>query len=157
MQSKFIPCDGAKGFRLSNPSALLVACVRASLDIFDEVFYLMLSTFNHGSLKIICWRQAGMDKIREKSKLQTAYLQYLLETRLNDKMKIITPLSEEERGCQMSILFDQDVEAIKDKLASRGIICDIRKPNVLRVAPVPLYNSFTDIYLFVLALGESLS
>ena len=97
-----------------------------------------------------------MSKLREKSKMLTAYLQYLLDVRLKDSIKIISPLLEEERGCQLSIIVDQDAEKFSRSLEVKGVICDSRKPNVLRLAPVPLYSSFADIYYLVSTLEELL-
>ena len=136
MEPQFIPCNGVYGYRLSNPPVLLVACLRASLDLFDA---------------------AGMKKLREKSKLLTAYLQVLLMKKLQEKISIITPFAEDDRGCQLSIVFDQNVEPINEKLKANNIICDVRKPNVLRIAPAPLYNSFRDVFCICSALQEILS
>ena len=134
MEPQFIPCSGVYGYRLSNPPVLLVACLRASLDLFDE---------------------AGMDRLREKSKLLTAYLQALLEEKLKGKMTIITPSIESDRGCQLSVVFNQDVEPVNKKLKENNIICDIRKPNVLRIAPAPLYNSFQDVFYICSVLEDA--
>ena len=72
----------------------------------------------------------------------------------SSKLRIITPSTETERGCQISVLFPEDVSRIMESLKAKGIICDDRKPNVIRVAPVPLYNSFRDIYELIAALLE---
>ena len=71
-------------------------------------------------------------------------------------MKIFTPSNPEERGCQLSISFRHDVEVVNKHLAAEGVICDVRKPDVMRVAPAPLYNSFTDVYRFVHILKDIL-
>eukprot|EP01035_Chromulina_nebulosa_P017605 gene17605-23178_t len=128
MASKFIPAKGANGFRVSNAPVLLIACVRASLDIFDE---------------------ANIYKLREKSILLTNYLELLLESIVKDKVFIFTPKDSTRRGCQLSLSFNCDVDIILNELKKNGIICDARKPNVIRIAPTPLYNSFVDVYEFV--------
>jgi len=153
MEPQFIPCEGANGFRLSNPPVLLVACIRASLDLFD---------------------QAGMEALRKKSLLLTGYLEQLLQSELADEVHIFTPSDPEARGCQLSLSFracmpsslemgsaaagsdssaaaagQKDIDSILTALQSEGVMCDARKPNVIRIAPTPLYNSFRDVYDFV--------
>jgi len=78
----------------------------------------------------------------------------LLESSFSANLRIITPSNESERGCQLSILFPENVEKIMQSLKLKGIICDDRKPNVIRIAPVPLYNSFRDIFALYSALLE---
>mmetsp|Transcript_9639 Transcript_9639/g.9704 ORF Transcript_9639/g.9704 Transcript_9639/m.9704 type:complete len:477 (+) Transcript_9639:63-1493(+) len=125
----FRPCVGAYGFRLSNPPVLMVACLRASLDLFDK---------------------AGMERLREKSLLLTGYLEILLDEWLSDKVAIISPRDPEQRGCQLSLCFhDGNVEKVHAELEKHDIVCDIRKPDVMRIAPTPLYNSYRDVYNFV--------
>lgn len=137
MAPNFIPCEGANGFRLSNPPVLLVSCIRASLDLFD---------------------QAGIDKLRNKSILLTGYLEYLIKTKLPTSIKIFTPSDPAQRGCQLSLCcvnvgkIDTGVgylDSALEKLKDNGVICDARKPDVLRIAPTPLYNSFMDVLKFV--------
>lgn len=136
MAPDFIPCEGAYGFRVSNPSVLLVACVRASLDIFDEA--------------------GGMEVLRAKSLLLTGYLEYLLVTELADHCKIFTPSDPAQRGAQLSVMFKVDLDETLKKLGERGVMCDIRRPSCMRIAPTPLYNSFSDVYEFVKVLGTVL-
>ena len=94
--------------------------------------------------------QAGMPALRAKSRRLTAYLEFLID-RLNSKkqlFEIITPRDPDARGAQLSILTDADGKALFDYLADNGVICDWREPNVIRVAPAPLYNSFEDVFRF---------
>lgn len=136
MAPEFIPCQGAYGYRVSNPSVLLIACVKASLDIFDEA--------------------GGMEPLRAKSLLLTGYLEYLLRQELDSHAKIFTPSDPEQRGCQLSLSFNIDLDEVLKRLGAMGVMCDIRRPSCMRVAPTPLYNSFSDIYEFVKALKSVL-
>lgn len=105
-----------------------------------------------------CVGQAGMDRLRRKSVLLTRYLEYLLLTELPaGEVSIFTPSDPEQRGCQLSLSFKRGVDAVFAALQSQGVICDVRKPNVMRVAPTPLYNSFADVLEFVQILKEVLS
>lgn len=138
MPAKFRPIPGAEGWQLSNPPILAAAPLLASLPLFDA---------------------AGMDKLREKSLRLTGYLQALLQARLADALSIITPSDPEARGCQLSIRLHRsptDARAVFDSLASQGVFCDWREPDIIRVAPVPLYNSFLDAWRFVAALEQAL-
>eukprot|EP00428_Durinskia_dybowskii_P066576 CAMPEP_0170369136 /NCGR_PEP_ID=MMETSP0117_2-20130122/7822_1 /TAXON_ID=400756 /ORGANISM="Durinskia baltica, Strain CSIRO CS-38" /LENGTH=471 /DNA_ID=CAMNT_0010623835 /DNA_START=73 /DNA_END=1488 /DNA_ORIENTATION=- len=143
MEPNFIPADGVNGFRMSNPPVLLMACVRASLDLFD---------------------QATMSRLRQKSLQITAYLEQLLITQLADKVHIFTPVDPHQRGCQLSLSFpccqgenaSIDVGHIVETLNPLGVICDARKPDVIRIAPAPLYNSYGDVYELIVALKKAL-
>ncbi len=73
---------------------------------------------------------------------------------LKDQIKIITPLNPKERGNQISILIEKNVDTLNDLLFDNGVICDIRKPNIIRIAPVPLYNTFKDVLEFVIILKK---
>ena len=129
MEKGFEPIPTAEGWQLSNAPVLSMAAHKAALDVFEE---------------------AGMEKLHVKRKLLTGYLHFVLND-INSKQKaleIITPSSEAERGCQVSILMLKDGKKIFDKLTKEGVIADWREPNVIRIAPVPLYNSFDDIYRF---------
>ena len=123
MEPDFRPMAGAEGWQLRNPSILSLAAVRASLDVFDE---------------------AGMGRLRAKSEALTGYLEYLITSGSN----IITPSDPRRRGAQLSIRIPGGRQSICDQLAAQGIICDWREPDILRVAPVPLYNSFADVFHF---------
>ena len=128
MRHEFDPIPGAEGWQLSNPPILSLAAIRASLAIFDE---------------------AGFENIRAKSVKITNYLEYLLKEIEGDQIEIITPQNPEERGCQLSIKVKNANKALFDKLMAAGVISDWREPNVIRVAPAPLYNSFEDVYKMV--------
>jgi kynureninase len=127
MGPQFKPAVGAEGWQLSNPSIMSMAPLRASLDIFAE---------------------AGMDRLRAKSISLTGYLEFLLNQRASPKFSIITPREPERRGAQLSIRVLQNGRAIVDRLSAEGILCDWREPNILRVAPAPLYNAYTDAHRF---------
>ena len=98
--------------------------------------------------------EAGMERLRAKSERLTGYLQFLLDQKPSDKFQIITPGDPTQRGAQLSLRVSKNGRALCDRLAKRGIICDWREPDILRVAPVPLYNSFLDAYVFA---GEFLT
>ncbi len=139
MEKGFNPIPTAEGWQLSNAPILAMAAHKASLDIFDEV---------------------GMDELVFKSEKLTEYLEFLIEEinkKLeirNWKLEIITPENKNERGCQLSIIAHGFGKNLFNKLLSKGIISDWREPNVVRVAPVPLYNSFEDIFRFGKILDE---
>lgn len=127
MEPEFQPIAGAEGWQLSNPSILSMAAVRASMDIFDE---------------------AGMERLRAKSELLTGYLEFLLEQKTHENFSIITPRHPAHRGAQLSLQITKNGRTLCDRLAQQGIICDWREPDILRVAPAPLYNSFLDVHTF---------
>ncbi len=137
MGPDFHAIPGAEGWQLSNPSILPAATLRASLELFDE---------------------AGMERLRAKSELLTGYLEFLLDQQRSDRFSIITPRDPAHRGAQLSLRIPKNGRAICDKLAEQGVICDWREPDIMRVAPVPLYNSFSDVYvfaeIFATAIGE---
>ena len=132
MPDKFIPINTAEGWQLSNPPILSLAAVRASLSIFDEV---------------------GMRALIQKSKILTSYLDYLLSQIETDRINIITP---DDRGCQISISVKNGNKDLFNKITERGVIADWREPDVIRVAPVPLYNSYLDVYKFYKILEDIL-
>ena len=136
MQPEFNAIDGAEGWQLSNPSILAMASLRASLDIFDEV---------------------GMEKLAEKSKQLTAYLEFLINELKNDAIEIITPKDTKQRGAQLSIRIKNSNKNFFHQLTATGVVCDWREPDVIRLAPVPIYNSFLDVYQFVQKLKLVLS
>lgn len=151
-------CDAAAGvdsFRLCNPPPFLVALVMASLEIFDEV---------------------GMEAIQNKQFLLTGYLELLLKTYFsgstdskspngnhNDSTTkssppiatIITPENTNDRGSQLSIIFSCSLNQVHKNLEKIGVVCDVRLPSVMRLAPAPLYNSFTDVHQFIEALQQT--
>jgi kynureninase len=135
MDDEFVPMRGAEGWQLSNQPIFLLASLRASLDIFDL---------------------AGIENLREKSVKLTNYLEFLLNEIHDERISVITPEDENERGCQLSIRVKNSDKSLFKAIFDRGIIADWREPDVIRVAPVPLYNSFTDVYKFVEILKECL-
>jgi kynureninase len=129
MRKGFKPMHGAEGWQLSNAQILSFAAHRASLDMFEK---------------------AGMENLREKSLKLTGYLEFLLDevNPTGQRFRIITPRNPAERGCQLSLLTDNNGKALFDKLTAQGVIADWREPNVIRVAPVPLYNSYEEMWRF---------
>ncbi|KAG9192040.1 kynureninase [Alternaria panax] len=137
MENKFVPIAGASGFQLSNPSALDMTSVMASLDVFALT---------------------SMDALRQRSVRLTAYLEARL---LNydggePPYKIITPANPAERGSQLSVLLNPGLlDQVQHYIEEHGVVVDERKPDVLRVAPAPLYNSFHDIHRFIIVFQEA--
>ena len=131
LMEEFAPHRVAEGWQLSNPSIFSMAPLRASLEIFDEV---------------------GMSRLREKSLRLTGYLEHLLDAHAGC-YEIITPRDPAQRGCQLSIRVTQRARELVDELDRRGCICDFRQPDIIRVAPVPLYNTFHDVWLLASVLG----
>ncbi|MEO6489796.1 MAG: kynureninase [Ferruginibacter sp.] len=131
MEKDFDPIPTAEGWQLSNAPVLSMAAHKASLEIFQE---------------------AGMNNLVLKGKLLSGYLLYILDEinrNANEKIiDIITPRDDEARGCQVSMLMLNNGKRIFETLKKEGVIADWREPNVIRVAPVPLYNNFEDIYNF---------
>jgi len=134
MQKGFFPQQGAAGWQMSNAQIFSMAAHRASLEIFDA---------------------AGIKNLREKSILLTAYLEFLLLNGNRKDFKIITPSDPEQRGCQLSIVMEKDGKNTFNRLTENGIIADWREPDVIRVAPVPLYNSFEDSWRFAKIMEEN--
>jgi kynureninase len=130
MKKGFIPMPGADGWQLSNFPVLSGAALLASLQVFEK---------------------AGIYNLRKKSVLLTGYLEFLLNqiTNLRESFSVITPTDPMQRGCQLSILMHQNGKSVFQKLTRAGIIADWREPGVIRVAPVPLYNRFEDVFEFV--------
>jgi len=128
MRKEFDVLPGAEGWQLSNPPILAMAAIKASLDIFNEI---------------------GIEKLVEKSKKLTGYFEFLLKQLGEDKIRIITPTNPDERGCQLSIQVKNADKSLHHKLTKAGVISDWREPDVIRCAPVPLYNSFQDVYHLV--------
>jgi kynureninase len=124
----FDPIPNAEAWQLSNPAILPMAALRASLDVFDDY---------------------GMDALREKSVKLTGYLYELLHSKLHDTFTVLSSPDEKARGCQLSIRVNNNGRAVFDALSDAGIICDWREPDVIRIAPVPLYNSFSEVCKFV--------
>ncbi|XP_035679775.1 kynureninase-like isoform X1 [Branchiostoma floridae] len=158
MDNKLDLSPGVNGLRVSNPPPLLVSPLLASLDVFQKT---------------------TMADLRRKSVLLTGYLEFLIkkfypkpagsemkpaasepkaasEAAIRPWVEIITPSDPAQRGCQLSLMFSVPIGAVFTELERRGVACDKREPNVLRIAPAPLYNSFSDVHRFVSLLGQSL-
>lgn len=131
MEKGFEAIPTAEGWQLSNAPILSMAAHKAALDIFDE---------------------AGIDRLHEKRRLLAGYLHYILNDINSNQtekiIEVITPVNENERGCQVSMLMLKRGREIFDELTKQGVIADWREPNVIRVAPVPSYNSFEDVWRF---------
>lgn len=123
MKKGFKPQKGVAGWQLSNAPVISMSAHKAALDIFEEV---------------------GMEALREKSLKLTGFLEFLLKD--NKNITIITPGDQAQRGCQLSFLTGKDGKKIFEKLKANNIVADWREPNVIRVAPVPLYNTFCDVF-----------
>jgi kynureninase len=128
MGPEFHPMKGAEGWQLSNPPILGLAPLRASMEIFAE---------------------AGIERLRAKSIALTGYMEFLLRKLKSNRFSIITPSDPVRRGAQLSIQLSRQGREICDKLTAEGVIGDWREPDIFRVAAIPLYNSYTDVYRFV--------
>jgi kynureninase len=128
MGPEFQAMLGAEGWQLSNPPILALAPLRASMEIFAA---------------------AGLEHLRAKSVLLTGYMEFLLGQHASSKFSIITPREHERRGAQLSIRLPRDGRRLCDRLAEQGVIGDWREPDTFRVAAVPLYNSYQEVYRFV--------
>jgi len=128
MGPTFQPMTGAEGWQLSNPSILGLAALRASMDLFQE---------------------AGINRLRAKSESLTGYLEFLLNQIPVKSFSIVTPREKERRGAQISIRIPENGKTLCERLVQKGIIGDWREPDTFRVAPVPLYNSYSDVFQFV--------
>jgi kynureninase len=132
MNNAFVPIPGASGFQLSNPSALDMTAVIASLDVFSLT---------------------SIEALRARSIQLTAYLEARLlryDGETQPPYKIITPSNPAERGAQLSVLLNPGMlEHVLEILEEEGVVVDERKPDVIRIAPAPLYNSFWDLHRFM--------
>jgi len=135
MRDDFEPIPTAEAWQLSNPPILAMGAVWSSLKIFDDV---------------------GMDALRKKADHLTGYLEYLVNTLGKDKVNIITPSDISQRGSQLSIQVNNADKALFDAITEAGVIADWREPDVIRVAPTALYNSYTDVYRFYTILKTAL-
>ncbi len=137
MESRFDPIPTAEGWQLSNPPILSLAAIRASLEVFAQA--------------------GGIEPLREKSKKLTGYFRDLITATLKDRVNIITP--KNAAGCQLSLEVNLDGvsgRGVHEQLEKSGTVTDWREPNVIRAAPVPLYNSFADVHQFVTVLERVL-
>lgn len=138
MRKGFKPSPGADGWQLSNANILPLAAQRASLEIFSE---------------------AGMEALRHKSIKLTGYLEYLINEEVSspeNRLQIITPSDPQQRGCQLSLFVEKNGRELFERISKAGVVADWREPNVIRVAPTPLYNSFTDVFRFAGLLKEAI-
>ncbi|MFQ3218753.1 MAG: kynureninase [Paraglaciecola sp.] len=140
MENTFDPMQGAQGWQISNAPVMGMAILKASLDIFDE---------------------AGMHNLREKSLKLTGYLEFVFNDVVSAfpdiQLEIITPKDPLKRGAQLSIKLIGTDKSFFEMLTQAGVISDFRAPDVIRVAPAPLYNSFEDVYQFGNTLHNLLS
>jgi len=131
MKSGFRPMQGAEGWQLSNVPVLGMSAMKASIDMFAEV---------------------GMRALREKSEKLTGYLEYTIDLLAEEfpdaSISIITPRDSKQRGCQVSINIAGRERRLFDDMIAEGLIADFREPCIIRIAPVPLYNSFEDVHTF---------
>ena len=135
MDDTFAPIPSAEGWQMSNETVLSMAALKASLEIFDEV---------------------GMKALIEKSRLLTAYLEYLIESLDTNRIQIITPKKATSRGAQLSIRVLNSDRSLFEIISDKGVIADWREPDVIRIAPTPLYNNYSDVFNFVQILKEAL-
>jgi kynureninase len=134
LEPEFIPVASADGWQISNPPIFSMAPLRASLSIFDD--------------------GGGMEPLRAKSIRLTGYLEFLLTEIGSKKFTVITPRNSDERGCQLSILAHEHPKELLKELETAGVKCDFREPNIIRVAPTPLYNSFHEVWRFARILAQ---
>jgi kynureninase len=131
MKPGFQPIPTAEGWQLSNAPVLSMAAHKAALDIFEE---------------------AGMERLSRKSKKLTRYLFFLLDEinkeRTSKLVEVITPRGDNEHGCQVSMLMIERGKEIFNELTKQGVVADWREPNVIRIAPVPLYNTYEEVWKF---------
>lgn len=138
MPDDFVPIPTVEAWQLSNAPVLSMTPLLASLELFVE---------------------AGIENLREKADKLTAYMEYVIHevaAQTNSGLKIITPKDQNQRGCQLSVIIPKSGKQVFDKLTQAGVISDWREPDVIRLAPVPLYNSFHDVYSFGKILKEAL-
>ncbi len=139
MGPDFDPIPSAESWSMSNAPVFNMVAHKVSLEIFSEI---------------------GMDALRRKAITLTAYLEFILsevEKTTGQSLEIITPVDPEQRGCQLSVIVEGQNKSLVHNLAENGVVVDWREPNVIRMAPVPLYNSFTDVYRFGVIFKRLLS
>tara|TARA_R110002124_G_scaffold188441_2_gene355609 strand:- start:31559 stop:32839 length:1281 start_codon:yes stop_codon:yes gene_type:complete len=138
MEKGFKHMQGADGWLVSNDNVLGLAAHQASLDLFAK---------------------AGIENLRRKSQLLTSYLEFAIRETISDtnSLEIITPLKPTDRGCQLSLLIQHKGKRVFDFWIEKDVVADWRNPNVIRLAPTPMYNSFQDVYEFSQILKNSLN
>jgi kynureninase len=134
LEPEFVPVASADGWQISNPPILSMAPLRASLAIFDQA--------------------GGMEPLRAKSMKLTGYLEFLLEKIGSKKFSLVTPADQDARGAQLSIHAHEHPKQLHEELIAAGVKCDFREPNVIRVAPTPLYNTFHEVWRFAQILAD---
>lgn len=134
LEKDFVPYGGASSWAVSTPSIVALMPLLASLEIFEE---------------------AGIAAIRKKSELQTDFLLQMLDEMRTDDIEVVTSREPQNRGCQLSLKVNSNAKELKQKLYDEGIICDLRQPNIIRITPSPLYNSFFDLHAFTIKLRNS--
>jgi kynureninase len=133
LEPEFLPVPSADAWQISNPPIFSMAPLRASLSIFEEA--------------------GGMQPLRDKSTKLTGYLEFLINSG-SKRYSVITPHDAEARGCQLSILAHEHPKELLKDLHAGGVKCDFREPNVIRVAPTPLYNTFHEVWRFAQILSR---
>jgi kynureninase len=133
LEPEFVPVASADGWQISNPPIFSMAPLRASLSIFDDA--------------------GGMKTLRAKSIKLTGYLEFLIERIGSKKFSIVTPVDPNARGAQLSIHAHEHPKQLHEELIAAGVKCDFREPNVIRVAPAPLYNTFHEVWRFAQILA----
>jgi kynureninase len=135
LQPEFIPQIGAGGWQVSNPPILALVPIRAALLLFEE---------------------AGMPALRRRSECLTGYLQYLLDRLPAGRVRTITPRDAGQRGAQLSLQVSSSARELLQSLRGAGVVADFREPDILRVAPAPLYNTFAEVHRFAELLADRL-
>ena len=138
MEPVFKPMPTAEAWQVSNAPVLSMAVHRVALEQFDR---------------------AGMDRLQAKREQLTGYLEFIIQEiakATNTNLEIITPRDPDQRGAQLSVLAHGKGKSLFDAMTERGVIADWREPNVIRMAPVPMYNSFQDVFRFGEILTECL-
>jgi len=136
MRDEFDPIPSAEAWQLSNPPILSMAAVWSALRLFEE---------------------AGMDRLRKKAIQLTSYLEYLVNSLGDDIINIITPSDPHQRGSQLSIQVKNADKKLFEEITKAGVIADWREPDVIRVAPTAMYNSYEDVFNFYLILKRALA
>jgi kynureninase len=135
LEPEFIPQPGAGGWQISNPPILALAPIRAALALYE---------------------QAGMPALRAKSIALTGYLHFLLDALGGQQLQVITPRDPAQRGCQLSLLIEERPRELLESLKEKGMVADFREPNIIRVAPVPFYNTFHEVWRLGSLLAQQL-